>query len=65
LIKEFECKECSNIIEVWTGFDKEPFVCNECGGEMKKIISKNSFHLSGSGWAFDNYGLKDTKKINK
>lgn len=64
MIKEFECKDCGNLIEVWERFDKVPECCEVCGGEIKQIISQASFQLKGSGWSFDNYGSIPTKRGN-
>lgn len=64
MVKEFECKACGNIVEVWERFDETPKCCTICGGELKQIISQTSFHLKGNGWAFDNYGSAKTNKGN-
>lgn len=56
MIKEFECKDCGNLIEVWERFDKVPECCEVCGGEIKQIISQTSFSLKGKRWSFDGYG---------
>lgn len=60
-IYEFTC-ECGNEKEELVSIGTETIKCDKCGKVMKKIISKSSFHLKGSGWAFDNYGLKEKKK---
>ena len=57
MIKEFECKDCGKIIEIWERFDKIPKCCEVCGGEIKQIISQTSFSLKGTCWARDHYGL--------
>lgn len=60
-IYEYECFECKNIEEV---FQEKfyPFthevLCSKCGKQMKKLISRSSFHLKGDGWAKDNYSNK-------
>lgn len=61
---EFEC-ECGNASDRLVPMGTVVIKCEDCGKDMKKIISRSSFILKGPGWAFDNYGLKDTKKINK
>ena len=33
--------------------------CTECGEYADLIISRNSFHLKGDGWAKDNYTKKE------
>jgi len=61
LIKEFECKNCGDTIEVWERFDDVPSFCKKCGGDMEKIISRSSFILKGSGWYAIDYGAKETR----
>jgi len=62
-IYEFNC-ECGKEKEELVSIGTETIVCDSCGKLMKKVISKSSFILKGSGWAFDNYGSKTKKKIN-
>lgn len=63
MIKEYRCKDCDNMVEVWERFDKVPEKCPLCGGAMGKIISKSTFHLKGSGWYATDYGKQ--KSIGK
>lgn len=63
MIKEFECSECGNVLEIWERFDDVPKVCPLCGGTIRKIISKSSFHLKGSGWYRTDY--KNNKQKSK
>jgi putative FmdB family regulatory protein len=60
-IYEFSC-ECGNEKEDLVSVGTEHIKCEGCGKDMKKIISRSSFILKGSGWAFDNYGSKIIKK---
>jgi len=61
MVKEFECKNCGKIVEVWERFDKVPENCSVCGGELKQIISQTTFSLKGTCWARDGYGLSKIK----
>jgi len=60
-IYEYQCPKCNEIVELWGDLlpedteDEEKPICNKCDIKMIKIISLNSFHLKGSGWAFDGY----------
>lgn len=59
-IYDFECTKCGQIEERILD-DKESLhvVCSICGGKVKKLLAAPPFHLKGSGWAKDNYGLKE------
>lgn len=65
-IYEYMCSNCKEITEAWQKFSDPPLsVCSKCGGELKKLISLNSFHLKGSGWYVTDYaskGKKDSKE---
>jgi putative FmdB family regulatory protein len=63
-VYEFKC-ECGNETESLVPMHTKTIECEECGKDMKKIISRSSFILKGSGWAFDGYGSVKTKKKNK
>ena len=55
----FKCDKCEEKIEVLQAFgDPEPD-CQDCQVPMIKQVAFASFILQGSGWAKDNYGLKD------
>ena len=52
---EYECEKCGKQIEVLQGMnDPAP----ECHGPMKKLISRSSFHLKGTGWYVTDYKNK-------
>lgn len=55
----YQCIECKKEIEVLQKIsDPAPEKCEECGGEMKKLISKSSFILKGKGWYATDYKNK-------
>jgi putative FmdB family regulatory protein len=73
---EFECDKCGYIIERFyrvipridpTQIRDDCPNCLELDTTFKKVISKNSFHLSneGCGWAKDGYdrGSQDGSKV--
>jgi len=58
-IYEYECSVCKHQIEVLQKVSDLPLqVCEHCGAaeSLTKVISKNTFQLSGGGWAKDLYG---------
>ncbi|MGB9710566.1 MAG: FmdB family zinc ribbon protein [Thermodesulfovibrio sp.] len=59
-IYEYECMNCHKVHEVIQKFSEEPLKnCPVCGGELKKLISKSSFILKGSGWYVTDYARKN------
>ena len=59
-VYEYECTKCGKIIEklekVSNGTCEK--CCPVCLGNMKKIMSKNTFHLKGTGWYATDYKNK-------
>lgn len=61
-IYEYKCTKCEKEQEFIQKFSDNPVTtCPDCGGEMKKLISTNSFVLKGSGWYMTDYGTKKEK----
>ncbi|NPA15755.1 MAG: zinc ribbon domain-containing protein [Deferribacteres bacterium] len=59
-IYEYKCTSCGYRFEKLQSFHDEPVkVCPKCGGEVKKLISRSSFILKGSGWYVTDYARKD------
>lgn len=55
-IYEYECAKCEKVAEVWQSITGAGDVkCPECFETMKRIISKSSFQLKGTGWAKHGY----------
>lgn len=55
----YQCVKCKKEIEILQKIsDPAPEKCEECGGEMKKLIAKSSFILKGSGWYVTDYKNK-------
>ncbi len=46
-IYEYKCGKCKRIVEV---LQKTDDPAPKCHGVMKRLMSKNSFVLKGSGW---------------
>jgi putative FmdB family regulatory protein len=54
-IYEYECEKCKKKTEaVQKVFDKPLSQCS-CSGKLKRIISKSTFILKGTGWYNTDY----------
>jgi len=61
-IYEYRCQNCETIVEAIQSFSAPPLTrCDNCGGDLRKLISRSAFHLKGGGWYSDHYGLKSGK----
>jgi putative FmdB family regulatory protein len=55
-IYEYACKVCHREFEYQQRMsDPDKTVCEECGGELERLISRTAFQLKGSGWYKDLY----------
>lgn len=62
-VYEYECNSCEKVFEVQQKMSDAPFKkCPECAGELKKLISTNSFQLKGGGWYADGYSSPGANK---
>lgn len=63
-VYEYECMSCRKRCEVIQRFDDPPIeTCEQCGGQMQKLISNTSFVLKGNGWYVTDYVRNaETKK---
>jgi len=60
-VYEYECTSCGKRHEVIRKFSDPPLTrCPACKGRLRKLISKTSFVLKGSGWYVTDYARKDT-----
>jgi len=61
-IYEYGCENCGKIDEVLQSLSEEPLKeCRFCGSSsVRKLISRSSFHLKGSGWYVTDYGGKNS-----
>ena len=65
-IYEYQCRDCGNRSEAIQRMSDPPLeVCEDCGGELKKLISAPSFQFKGSGWYVTDYAGKDGPKNGK
>ena len=59
-IYEYKCTGCGYRFEKLQSFHDEPVrVCPRCGAEVKKLISRSSFILKGTGWYVTDYARKN------
>jgi len=65
-IYEYECLTCGTIFEAQSSIknrNTREYGCTKCKGIGKRIISKSSFILKGSGWEKDGYsGISNRSK---
>ncbi|HPW69209.1 MAG: FmdB family zinc ribbon protein [Desulfomonilia bacterium] len=65
-IYEYKCLQCNHEFEAVQKFSDAPVrQCSVCGGPVKKLISRSSFHLKGSGWYLTDYAKKNTPADTK
>ena len=59
---EFKCEQCEHRIERLMKHEQTAPICDVCEKRhqkklpMKRLISRTSFKLEGTGWARDGYG---------
>ena len=58
-IYEYRCEKCGGEFELFRSItsDGNP-TCKFCDGPVKKLISRSSFHLKGTGWYVTDYAGK-------
>lgn len=58
-IYEYQCEECGKDFELFRSMTDDGCPsCKFCGGPVKKLISRSSFHLKGTGWYVTDYAGK-------
>lgn len=51
-IYDYACQSCGRRIEVMHGVNAAgPDACEQCGGQMRKLLSPPAIVFKGSGWA--------------
>lgn len=62
-IYEYRCMKCNNEFEAMQKFSDAPLgKCPTCGGRAKRLISRSSFQLKGSGWYLTDYAKKGSPR---
>ncbi len=55
-IYEYECESCQKVHEITQKFADAPLTqCPDCNSSVRKLISRSSFALKGSGWYTTDY----------
>jgi putative FmdB family regulatory protein len=55
-VYEYRCTKCEKEFEYQQRMSDPPMtVCEACGGELERLISRTAFQLKGSGWYKDLY----------
>ena len=58
-IYEYECRSCGSRTEALQRLhDPALSECDECGGELRKLLSAPAFQFKGSGWYVTDYARK-------
>ncbi len=58
-IYEYECDKCGSHLEVLQKVGDKPLArCSKCRGKVRKVVSRSSFQLKGSGWYVTDYANK-------
>ena len=58
-IYEYRCDTCGGEFELFRSItDNGTPSCKFCDGPVKKLISRSSFHLKGTGWYVTDYAGK-------
>lgn len=56
---EYECDSCGRRTEMIQRVGAPPIgACEECGGEMKRLLSAPAFQFKGTGWYVTDYAKK-------
>ena len=62
-IYEYKCLKCNHEFEAMQKFSESALSqCPNCAGPVKKLISRSSFHLKGSGWYLTDYAKKNSPR---
>jgi putative FmdB family regulatory protein len=61
----YKCNNCSQVVEKFQKISEEPLkVCENCSGEVSKMITPTVFRLVGKGWYETDYKVPKVRNIN-
>ena len=64
-IYEYECTSCGKQFELFRSSSAlDSTICKFCHGPVRKLISRSSFHLKGSGWYATDYTGKKSDDLS-
>jgi putative FmdB family regulatory protein len=53
---EYKCNSCGTVFEVIQRFSDQPLkVHQNCGGELRRLISRSALQFKGTGWYVTDY----------
>jgi putative FmdB family regulatory protein len=53
---EYECSKCGGVLETLQKLSDPPLTIHEnCGGELKRLVSTSALHFKGTGWYVTDY----------
>ena len=56
---EYRCDKCGETFEVFQRITDDPVrTCQDCGGEVRRLVNATNFILKGSGWYKTDYASK-------
>lgn len=62
-IYEYACEKCGDHLEVLQKISDKPLTrCSKCRGKVRKVVSRSSFQLKGSGWYVTDYASKGSSE---
>jgi putative FmdB family regulatory protein len=65
-IYEYECGKCGAHLEVLQKVGDKPLSrCSKCSGKVRKVVSRSSFQLKGSGWYVTDYAKSGSGGASK
>lgn len=60
---EYECLKCKRVFEIRQRISEPALkVCDECGGEVHRLLSAAPFILKGGGWYVTDYPSESRKQ---
>ena len=60
---EYECLKCKRVFEIRQRISEPALtVCDECGGEVRRLLSAAPFILKGGGWYVTDYPSESRKQ---
>jgi putative FmdB family regulatory protein len=61
-IYEYQCDKCGAHLEVLQKMGEKALTrCTQCKGKVRKVVSRSSFQLKGSGWYVTDYAKSSSK----
>jgi putative FmdB family regulatory protein len=65
-IYEYQCDKCGAHLEVLQKMGDKPLSrCSKCSGKVRKVVSRSSFQLKGSGWYVTDYAKSGSGGASK